>query len=408
MISVAAAAAPRLVSADDLRRGRGGAATTRLQKIRAAKVRVRGVVHALQTTLDLKRLLEVLQRGVKFALASVVARHVVKRDRSSGRVPLRQDLGFFEELQDHREVLLLEVGHREQIAHLADGFARAPDLVRARAEEVLPQDLRWFLVRRPRRGYSAETRRGDAAAPEPDRPRRSDARGRKRRLARIGPGSRRGSLRGASSREPRRKDRRFSARPRDEAALHALERFQVLAVLLEIRARLVDALQREQLRVVLPLHALVHGSGGGRAFEARERRAVRVGRGARRTNEPRRRSFAKAASFGRCRGGYGATSAFFRSSSLAEPLVERAVGTYSLSRRCPADFCARGRRRTRDAGATRATVVRLSYEGRSAILCTLYGNFPRGGAGATARPRRRSGRRRRRATSGVGRRPARW
>ena len=38
--------------------------------------------------------------------------------------------------------------------------------------------------------------------------------------------------------------------PQDEAALHALERLQVPALLLQADARLVDALQREQLGVL--------------------------------------------------------------------------------------------------------------------------------------------------------------
>jgi hypothetical protein len=75
----------------------------------------------------------------------------------------------------HRKVLLLQIRHREEVAHLADRFARAPDLVRIGAEEVLPQH---------------------------------------------------------------------------EAAFHALERLEVLPLLLKCRAGLVDPLQREQLSIV--------------------------------------------------------------------------------------------------------------------------------------------------------------
>ena len=55
--------------------------------------------------------------------------------------------------------------------------------------------------------------------------------------------------------------------PQHEPALHALERLEVLPLLLQLRARLVDALQREQLGVVA-LRLLRHRGESSRARAA--------------------------------------------------------------------------------------------------------------------------------------------
>lgn len=83
--------------------------------------------------------MKVLQRGVQLAPPPAVARQVVVRNRAPGLVPLRQYLRFLQELEHHAEVLLLQVGHGEQVAHLADYLAGGPHLLAVAAEEVLAE-----------------------------------------------------------------------------------------------------------------------------------------------------------------------------------------------------------------------------------------------------------------------------
>jgi len=47
---------------------------------------------------------------------------------------------LLQQLQDHSEVLLLQVRHCQQVAHLTHGLARAPHLVTVGAEKVLAQN----------------------------------------------------------------------------------------------------------------------------------------------------------------------------------------------------------------------------------------------------------------------------
>lgn len=71
------------------------------------QVRVRRVFHliAAEAGLDLERLLQVAQRRVQLALAPVVARQVVVRHRTPGRVALRQNVRLLQQLQHHGKVL---------------------------------------------------------------------------------------------------------------------------------------------------------------------------------------------------------------------------------------------------------------------------------------------------------------
>ena len=83
--------------------------------------------------------MEVLQRRVQLAPPPVIARQVVVRYRAASLVSFRQYLRFLQELEHHAEVLLLQVGHGEQVAHLADYLAGGPHLLAVAAEEVLPK-----------------------------------------------------------------------------------------------------------------------------------------------------------------------------------------------------------------------------------------------------------------------------
>ena len=83
--------------------------------------------------------MEILQRGMQLTPPPVVARQVVVGYSAPCLVPLRQNLRFFQELEHHAEVLLLQVGHGQQVAHLADYLASGPHLLAVAAEEVLPE-----------------------------------------------------------------------------------------------------------------------------------------------------------------------------------------------------------------------------------------------------------------------------
>lgn len=77
---------------------------------------------------------------MQFPPSSIVAGEIVVGYRSPGLIPLRENLRFFEKLKHHVEVLLLKVGHGQEVAHLADDLASAPYFFAVAAEEVLSED----------------------------------------------------------------------------------------------------------------------------------------------------------------------------------------------------------------------------------------------------------------------------
>lgn len=130
---------------------------------------VGGVVNFLQSALDLEGFLEVLEAGasegakralaarqsgrnygkhnsiaisprVELPLPPVITSQVIKSNRPPRWIPLRQNLRLLQQLQHHREVLLLEVCHGEEVAHFADYFAGSPDFFGVGTEEVLAED----------------------------------------------------------------------------------------------------------------------------------------------------------------------------------------------------------------------------------------------------------------------------
>lgn len=77
---------------------------------------------------------------MQFSSSSIVAGEVIVGYRSPGLIPLRENLRFLEKLKHHVEVLLLQIGHGQEVAHLADDLARAPYFFAVAAEEVLPEN----------------------------------------------------------------------------------------------------------------------------------------------------------------------------------------------------------------------------------------------------------------------------